>query len=274
MTASTTPKENETNTIKETAIQLRMSGATYIEIREATGLTERQVKDIVRGTPKPKRSRSVNSRVDLPFAKSFERVFPLAIRPQGIRDYELKIILHEEYGTTWDTSTGCYRSKFDSDTIARVKAKVRKRALDEDCNVIFAMDWIDENNPRSSSEFLVNAATDLLSRIDEYVHEYMASHGTRQTDKSEASELARKKQHYAVQQHLLKLAITGYGKEPVEKLLNRTADLIGMLEGNPDLCPAECSGSDQEKVNKPEYIPEPYGIGHFLDYAVQQGWII
>lgn len=256
------------------AIELRKTGMSIAKIMNATGLSERRVKQLSKDVVKPSKPQKTVAKIPTPLTKATERVFLLARCKHGIRDHELKSILHEEYGTNWDTSTGCYRSKFDSDTIARVKAKVRKRALDEDCNVIFAMDWIDENNPRSSSEYLVHAATDLLSRIDEYVNEYMASHGTRQTDKSEAAELARKKQHYAVQQHLLKLAITGYSPEPVEKLLNRTADLVGILEGSPDLRPAECSGAYQEKVNKPKYIPEPSGIDHFLDYAEQQRWII
>lgn len=266
-TTPTTPAEHQ-------AIELRNTGMAIANIMKETGLPERRVKQLVKSVPKPPKSPMKVAKIPTPLAKASERVFLLARRKHGIRDYELKEILHEEYGTTWDTSTGCYRSNFNSDTIARVKAKVRQRALDEDCNVIFAMDWIDEDAPRSSSEFLISAATDLLSRIHEYATEYMAIHGSRQADKSEAAELAQRKQRYAVEQHLLKLAITGYHPEPVEKLLERTTNLVGELEGKPDACSAESLGTHQSKTDKPRYFPEPSRIDHFLDYAEQQGWLI
>lgn len=266
-TTPTTPAEHQ-------AIALRSTGMAIANIMKETGLPERRVKQLVKSVPKPPKSPIKAAKIPTPLAKASERVFLLARRKHGIRDYELKDILHDEYGTTWDTSTGCYRSNFNSDTIARVKAKVRQRALDEDCNVIFAMDWIDEEAPRSSSEFLISAASDLLSRIDEYVTAYMAIHSTGHTDHSEAAEIARRKQRYAVEQHLLKLAITGYSQEPVEKLLERTANLVGKLEGKPDACTVESLGANHGKTDKPKYFPEPSGVDHFLDYVEQQGWLI
>lgn len=265
-TTPATPAEHK-------AVQLRREGVTLEKIQDMTGIPLRRIRALIRDVPKGKKPPKKVAKIPTAFTRAIDRVFPLAIRKYGIRDHELRSILHEEYGTSWDTSTGRYRSTFNSDTIARVKANVQQRAVEEGCKAIFTMDWIDENEPRYSSQFLVEAASDLLSRIQESVTEYMATHGTRQTDNSASGELARRKQRFAVEQHLLKLAISNYTPEPVGTLLSRTATLIGDLEANPDL-PLGEEGTQQRNSDKPKYFPEPSGVDHFLDYAEKQGWLL
>lgn len=267
----TKPTTTATTLAEQKAIELRREGLSIAKIVAATGLAERHVKALTAGVPKGKKSAEKVTKIRTPLSNATERIFPLATRKIGIRDYELKNILHEEYGATWDTSANCYKSNFCSDTIARVKNKVRKLALDAGCNAIFVMDWIDDCAPRSSSSFLISAATDLLSRIDVYLTEYMATYATWQGDESEAAQLARKKQYYAAQQHLLKLAITGYHPEPVERLLERTANLVGELEGNPDIRIPKTA--KDKNNNKPNYYPEPSSNDPFLNYAESQAWI-
>lgn len=275
MTNDTTSTAAATTTAEQTAIELRKSGATYEQIRTATGLTERQVKELVKGVPKPLKARRPASRIKTPFDKSIERVFPLASRKQGIRDYELRSILHQEYGSTWNPLKGRYESSYTSDHVKRVKDKVRKQAAGSGCNAMFLPDWIDEGSPRASSDFLIKAASDLMNRIDEYVTEYMASHGTTQDVDGQEGVLARTKQRYAVRQHLLKLAVKRYGEEPLEKLLERTANLVGELEGNPDIQAGEDAhrrgtGVSTEAI---KYHPEPSRQDAFLDFVQAQGWM-
>lgn len=275
MTNDTTSTATATTTAEQTAIELRKSGATYDQIRDATGVTERQIKELVKGVPKPLKTRKPVSKIETPFAKSIERVFPLASRKHGIRDYELRSILHQEYGSKWNTSTGRYESNYTSDHIKRVKAKVRKQAAESDCIAMFLTDWIDEDNPRASSDFLINAASDLMNRVDEYVTEYMASHGTTQDADSQDGVLARTKQRYAVQRYLLKLAVQGYGPEPLEKLLERTATLVGELEGNLDIQASEGThhAGSEASIEVTKYYPEPSRQDAFLDFVQAQGWM-
>jgi hypothetical protein len=199
----------------------------------------------------------------------------LAISTQGIRDYELRDILHEEYGSVWNTSTGLYESKYTYDNLKRVKEKVRKEASELGCSALFLPDWIDECNPRASSKLLISAATDLMSRVDEHVNEYMALHGTSQDDDCKQGALARRKQYYAVRQHLLKLAIQGYGKEPIQRLLDRTITLVGELEGTPDIPVTDgCHQTGARASKEPtKFHPEPTRQDAFLDYVEAQGWI-
>lgn len=272
---NTAPDTTESNSAEQTAIELRKAGASLDEIRIATGLTERQVRSLVKGVAKPLRRRRPASKICTPFAKTIDRVLPLARRKHGIRDYELRKILHEEYGSTWNTSTGKYQSEYAADNIKRVKSKVREKLSEADCDAIFLPDWIDEIKPRASSDFLISAASDLVSRIDEYVTEFMTAHGTAQDADEAEGELARRKQRYAVRQHLLKLAIRNYGLEPVEKLLERTASLVCELEGNPDLqytVRSDLNDSEATPENS-KYYPEPSRLDPFLDFVESQGWI-
>ncbi|WP_157896936.1 hypothetical protein [Pseudomonas putida] len=275
MITSVTPKAIDITTAEQTAIQLRKAGATYDQIKEATGLSDRKVKETVKDIPKPKQPRNPNSRAESPFNKSIERVLPIAIRTQGIRDYELRDILHEEYGSVWNTSTGLYESKYTSDNLKRVKAKVREQALELGCNALFIPDWIDKFNPTASSKFLISAATDLMSRVDEHVNEYMVLHGTSQNTDCKQGMLARRKQYYAVRQHLLKLAIQGYGQEPVQRLLDRTTILVGELEGTPDIPVTDGCHQTGARVSKEptKFYPEPTRKDAFLDFVEAQGWI-
>jgi len=259
-------------TAEQTAVRLKEGGMSIAKIMKATGLAERKVKELTKGIAKPPKAKKVITKIQTPFAKSVERVFPLAKRQNGIRDYELRNILHEEYGSKWDTTTGNYVSSYDQSTIKRVKQKVRARAADEDCNVLFVMDWVDEEAPTAGREFLVAAANDLMARIEGHTNEYMELHTTRWREDSDEADLAQRKQLYAVERHLLKMAVKGYGgKEPLAALLERSLVLTDLLEGTPDALMPVDEGDWQDE--RPEYYPEPKGINPFLDFVESQGWL-
>lgn len=266
------------NAIEQQVIQLRQEGMSYENIIKATGLPERKVKLITKGVSKPEKAKKVVVKIPTPLAKSVNRVFALASRVQGIRDYELRDIMHEEYGCTWDTEKGKYRSNYNEGTLKRVRAKVRERAVLEDCNVIFVMDWADEEKPTAGRLFLEDAATDLMARIEGYVEQYMECHGSRREESGEEAVLARRKQRYAAENHLLKLAIKGLSKEPLEALLERSVALTNALEGSPDV-PLSVSGalaineSGTADTKIPGYFPEPSRANPFLDYVESQGWL-
>lgn len=253
-------------------IELRESGLSIKKIMEMTGLPERRVKELSKSVEKPKKAPKISTKSATPSTKSIERAFTLASSNNVIRDYEFRSILHEEYGSSWDTSKGSYTSNYNSSTIKWIKSQVQERATEIGTSVVFVMDWIDEKSPRSGFNFLCSAANDLLSRMAEYVTEYMAVHGTRAGDDSESAVLARRKQRYAATQYLLKLTVPGYGPEPLEKLMDRSVRQIGELEGCPDI-PISKSVHEKLKTDEKDYFPEPSRQDHFLDYAEAQGWI-
>lgn len=264
--------------IEQQAIALyQNAGMSIANIMTATGLTERKVKGLTKGITKPPKAKKVRkavTRVPTAFTKAVDRIYPLAIRRHGIRDYELNDILHQEYGSTWDTSSGEYVSKYSSDNKKRVREKVRLRAAEEDCNALFVMDWVDEEKPTASRQFLEAAAEDLMSRIESYSHQYMELHATRRGEDSEEAELAQRKQAWAAGHHLLKMAVRGYDRnEPLAKLLKRSVALTDALDSTPDLPITQCRGRGDWCNGEPKYYPEPISNDPFLDYVKSQGWL-
>lgn len=250
---------------EQQAITFYQEGMSIKNIVLKTGLTDYKVKKLTEGIQKV---RPINT----PLAKSVERVFTLAVRPQGIRDYELHDILHQEYGSTWDTATGKYESNYSGANKAYVKEKVQRRAAQEDCTALFVMDWVDVEAPTTSRKFLEAAAKDVMSRINSHVNEYMERHSARWTEDSEEAEYARRKQAWAVEHYLLKLAVKGYGGgEPLARLQDRSLTLTDLLEGTPDVPMA--SGIGDWYRDAPEYYPEPASNDPFLDHIESQGWL-
>ncbi|MEX5683002.1 hypothetical protein [Pseudomonas silesiensis] len=257
---------------EETVVELRKGGMSIKDIHDATGVPERKVKELTKGIAKPPKAKRVVTKTQKPFTKAVERVFPLAKRQHGIRDYELRNIMHEEYRSEWDTTTGNYVSNYDQSTIKRVKEKVRLRAAEEHCSVLFVMDWVDEEAPTAGREFLEAAAADLMFRIKAHTHQYMEIHATRWREDSEEADLSQRKQLYAAERHLLKMAVKDYGiGEPLALLLERSLVLTDLLEGTPDVLMPVDQGDWQDE--KPAYYPEPKGINPFLDFVDSQGWL-
>jgi hypothetical protein len=258
--------------VEQTVVELREGGMSIKNIHDATGVPERKIKDLIKEISKPHKPKKVATKTPTPLTKAVERVFPLAKRQHGIRDYELRNIMHEEYGSKWDTTKGKYVSNYDQSTIKRVKQKAKLRAAEEDCKALFVMDWVDEEAPSAGRKFLEAAAVDLMFRIKAYTHQYMELHATRWREDSEEADQAQRKQLYAVEHHLLKMAVKGYGrKEPLALLLERSLVLTDLLEGTPD-APMPVDKGDWQDT-KPEYYPEPIGINPFLDFVESQGWL-
>lgn len=245
-------------TPEEWAVQLRREGKSYTAIIAATGLPERKVRMLVKDVPKE---------ISTPFSKSVSRVYELAIRAQGVKNYELRGILHEEYGCNWNTLEGRYESSFDASVVKRVKEKVRERSGTDGTQPVFVMDWVDDQAPTASRLFLEQSALNLMARVDEAVNEFMELHSVCASEDSEGVELAQQKQAYAARQYILKL-VSGLGTEPTAKLLERTTKVTNALQGTPDHAAPSVRTPERRRQ-----MPEPTGADHFLDFVESQGWL-
>lgn len=209
---------------KDRVVRLRTEGMSYANIMQETGLPERKIKGYCKDVAKGKA-------VTTPFERSVERALPLAIRPYGIRDYELRDILHREYGVIWDDDKKQFVSNYDSSVVKRVKDRVRTRAELDSRNALFVMDWVNEDAPSASRQYLEACAIELKSQIEACLSQFMESHASQWREDTEAADYAQEKQRYAAENYLLKLAIPGYGQgEPVSKLLKRSEILTETLE--------------------------------------------
>ncbi|MBM5459601.1 hypothetical protein H8F21_18705 [Pseudomonas sp. P66] len=236
---------------------LHLTGMSRRNIVTTTGETEHFVRKVVTGVPVTNRKPTTS------FDKSVHQVYELACREQGVKDYELRSILHSEYGCVWNHSVGCYESLYDKDTIKRVKAKVREQAATSGQDANFIPDWIDNSTPTESRITLEQAASVLSSRLDELMDEFMFEFSS--NDSTEAVS----KQRFAARRHVLKL-LSGLGQEPVSTLLERTKKITDGLDGYADIpTPKRASG----RLAVDRFIPEPNTHDYFLDFVEEQGWL-
>lgn len=241
----------------EKILALHLNGMSRRKISAATGETEHFIRKVVEGIP------VTDKLPTTAFDKSVKRAYELATREQGVKDYELRGVLHSEYGCIWNPSEGRYESRFDKDNIKRVKGKVRDQAVTNGQNAKFIPDWIDYSAPTASRVALEQAANVLSSRLDELMNEFMFEFSD--NDSSEAVS----KQRFAARRHVLKL-MSGLGQEPIPALLERTKNVTDTLDSSSD-SPASQQTVRRQPVDK--LIPEPNTRDYFLDFVQEQGWL-
>jgi len=218
-------------------IELRKAGNTRLQILEITKFPDRFIREHMKGvqvTAKPVK------RTHLAIAAS--QAYPLAIRPQGIKDFELRQIAYDVYGTKLDVEKGITTAAYNKDTLNSIKKRVRELAQGEQIDgeqVVpkFVPDWVCDERPQASRVALEAAALELSQRIDDMLSDFLCEFmNDPDSDSLEMTE-AQAKQKYAVRRHLLKLAVPEFNlsAEPTATLLARSLAVTDELEATQDL---------------------------------------
>lgn len=242
-------------------VELRQQGKSRAAIREETGFPERFVRTHMENVAVV--TKAITSQLDL----AVSRVYPLAVRPQGIKDYELRNICFEVYGTKLDEEKGVFVVNYTKDTLYRIKARCKALAAGTTSVPMFVMDWVCDEAPTASRVTLETLALELEEAIQEKVNTFMELYATgcdaNQTESSEA----QRKQQYAARRHILKLAIKEYSPEYTAVLLERSLSLTDALDSAND---AELPATVQRA---PQRATEPHiGVESFDAFydAVEQ----
>ncbi|MFJ4352731.1 hypothetical protein ACIPZ5_17730 [Pseudomonas sp. NPDC089428] len=208
--------------------ELRKQGLSRNKIVAATGFPERFVRTHMEGV-------EVEKAPATSFELAVSRAYPLAVRPQGIKDYELRNICFEVYGSKWDEEKGVYTVAYNKDTLYRIKQRCAELAKDTDSTPVFVMDWVCDEAPAASRVALEQAALILEAKLVELVEGFMCEFATGvDADQLESTE-AQQKQQYAARRHILKLAIKEYTPENTEGLLARSLSLTDALDDTSDM---------------------------------------
>lgn len=224
-------KPTMTVTDVQKVIALRKTGMSRAKIVATTGFPERFVREHMAGVEVDQATKAPSS----DFEKAVARVFPLSVRPQGIKDYELRQALYEVYGTKWSEEKGTFEAAYDRSTMSRIKARCRELAKSADQTALFVMDWICDEAPTASRVALEQMALELEEVIQDKVNTFMEMYATGyDADQLESTE-AQRKQQYAARRHLLKLAIKEYSQESTVILLSRSLSTTDAMEATSDM---------------------------------------
>lgn len=220
------------------------AGKSRRTIIAETGLPERFVKEHMKGAvkgaaivkaPKITRPNKLN--------QAAEQAYVLAIRPQGCKDYELRAIAKDVYGTKRDEERGTIVAAYNSDTLYSIKKRVIELSVDqitaegEPVNPQFVMDWVCDERPTASRVALESAALELSTRLDDLISDFMSEYMVEPEADTLSMTEAQSKQRYAVRRHLLKLALpeVALNGEPLSVLLKRSESCTDELEATQDL---------------------------------------
>lgn len=258
-------------TIDEQIVAMALLSIPRRKIMTTLGVTEFHVRRLTKGlVVDPERKLDVS-----PSGRADKRCYPIATRPTGIKDYQLRDILYTTHGRTWNTKTGKYEGNYSDDVRDGVKERVIKRARSRGDTAIFLMDWFDPLAPIECNRKIRQCAINVAERVDDAVEEYMEACGVQLAmpeeglpNEVEAERHYRewRKQRSAAKFHILQLAVRGLGKEPVGVLMERADDQANALAGIPDM------PMDFKVKPDDDYYPEP-GASAFLDYVEDQGWL-
>lgn len=245
-------------------IALRKTGMSRAKIIAATGFTERFVREHMAGVEIDQATKAPTS----DFEKAVARVFPLSVRPQGIKDYELRQALYEVYGTKWSEEKGTFEAAYDKSTMSRIKARCRELAKGNEQTALFVMDWICDEAPTASRVALEQLALELEEVVQDKVNSFMEMYATGyDADQLESTE-AQRKQQYAARRHLLKLAIKEYSQESTVTLLARSLSTTDAMEATSDMStPVITQKTPQRSVEAPVAIQED-SLDAFFEEAV------
>lgn len=240
-----------------------VEGLSIDKLKVSTGMRERRIRELVKGRVRAssKAPSKVTQKPSTPFAKSVEAVYALAVRPQGIRDYEVRNALHSAYGSTWDTKNGDYKSNYDKNTIYRLRNKVLEIAAEKNKRALFVMDWVNLDSATESRAFLEALATNVTDLLHEGINEFMTAHAVTPVAEHDDDDHANKKQYRAAFDYVSKMILKNAGSEPIAMLLKRTKEHTDHIDDTSDL-PAP---TIEVRRHKEPFYPEPTRHDSWLD---------
>jgi len=255
-------------TIDERIVELHRQGVSRRKIEQSLQVTEYHVRRVTSGVKKGQKPPTDS------FDRAVAKVFPLAVSPLGIKDYQFRNIMFECYGSTWNSQEGKHEGRYDKDCASRVRMRVREIAASRGEVAVFLMDWFDARAPVECNRKIRECAVTLALRLQDVVDEYSAACGVElivsegPPNQFEGDQYLKElaKQTKAARLHILKLAIPEVRSEPISVLIERAEEQANGLARMPDAVMGKVDSYD-------EYSPEPTRSNPFLDYVEDQGWL-
>lgn len=214
-------KDQTEKTLEEQVIADREAGLSWPALAEKykeQGLTVKKARNICKDL-------KVVKVVSSP-QKAIAAVYPLAIRPIGVKPSEYFPILRECYGTVYDEEAGYEKLNMTPAQKSYLRAKVREKAQKEGKEAHFIPEWLDRVQPDLCNGVMLECAQNLYDAFEEQVAIFL----------NIFPELAEgRNKGYSIRQELFSLVVRGYDPAGVQKRCERNKEAVEFLTGNRDL---------------------------------------
>lgn len=194
--------------LKNKAISLYQSHSASAIAKEL-GVSESTVRRWVKGVKKEK-VKQYDSLVN--------KILPLAIRPQGIKNKEEWVIYREAFEGTVDEDTGSYKVNITDSQKSYIRSLVRDKAAQSGNIALFVPDWLSTEQPRSSWNSMLAMTDEMYARMQEYLNGYMTEYDTPVDAR------------WAVAQQLLVLLVPEYSPRSIYDVCKQATDVVDILE--------------------------------------------
>lgn len=158
--------------------------------------------------------------------KAIAAVYPLAIRPIGVKPSEYFPILRECYGLAYDEDAGYEKLNMTPAQKSYLRKAVKEKARKEGKEAHFIPEWLDRTQPELCNGVMLECAQSLYDAFEEQVAIFLDLF----------PELADGKgRGYSIRQELFSLVVKGYDPAGVQKRCGRNTEAVEFLSGNRDI---------------------------------------
>ena len=158
--------------------------------------------------------------------KAIAAVYPLAVRPIGVKPSEYFPILRECYGLVYDEEAGYEKLNMTPAQKSYLRKAVKEKAQKEGKEAHFIPEWLDRNDPEFCNGIMLECAQSLYDAFEEEVATFLHFF----------PELAEGRgKGYSIRQELFSLVVRGYDPAGVQKRCERNQEAVEFLTGNRDL---------------------------------------
>ena len=158
--------------------------------------------------------------------KAIAAVYPLAVRPIGVKPSEYFPILRECYGLVYDEEAGYEKLNMTPAQKSYLRSKVKEKAQKEGKEAHFIPEWLDRADPAYCNKLMLECAQSLYDAFEEEVATFLHFF----------PELAEGRgKGYSIRQELFSLVVRGYDPAGVQKRCERNQEAVEFLTGNRDL---------------------------------------
>lgn len=194
--------------LKDKAISLYQTHSAS-SIAKELGVSESTIRRWVKGVKKEK-VKQYDSLVN--------RILPLAIRPQGIKNKEEWLMYKESFNGVVDEDTGDYKVNITESQKSYIRSLVREKAKQSGNIALFVPDWLCTEQPRASWETMLSMTNEMYSRMQEYLDGYMVEYDMPLDSR------------WAVAQQLLVLLVPEYSPRSIYDVCKQATDVVDILE--------------------------------------------
>lgn len=208
-------------TLEEQVIADRESGmswATLAEKYKDQGLTVKKARTMCKDVKVVKAVTSPQ--------KAIAAVYPLAIRPIGVKPSEYYHILRDCYGVVYDEDAGYEKLNMTPAQRSYLRAKVKEKAQKEGKEAHFIPEWLDRTDPVFCNQVMLSCAQSLYDAFEEQVAYFLDMFPELGEGKGSG---------YSIRNELFSLVVQGYDPAGVHKRCERNMEAVEFLTGNPDL---------------------------------------